>query len=135
MRNTGYDKPLYIAAAGRGWRDQVGSTGFGDPLVEWRGRKTTLKNTFGGADPLVRGRRPRRPAGIAPEFDSMDDCGARGTRADQGVRPGVRPTMLVQSPVFMPIHAGAPARNTREQAVSEIMRRYRGFVDTFEGKK
>jgi hypothetical protein len=32
------------------------------------------------------------------------------TDADQGVRP----TMLVQSPVFMPIHAGAPARNTLE---------------------
>ena len=27
---------------------------------------------------------------------------------------GSGPTMLVQSPVFMPIHAGAPARNTRE---------------------
>jgi peptidyl-prolyl cis-trans isomerase SurA len=56
-----------------------------------------------GADPLVRGRRPRRPPGIAPEFDWRGDCGSRGTRGDQGVRP----TML------MPIHAGAPARDTR----------------------
>ncbi len=38
----------------------------------------------------------------------MGDYGSRGTRAEQGVRP----TMLVQSPVFMPIHAGAPARDT-----------------------
>jgi hypothetical protein len=55
------------------------------------------RSNLRGADTLVRGRRPRRPAGIAPEFDSMGDSGSRGTRADQGVRP----TML-----FMPIGAG-----------------------------
>jgi hypothetical protein len=41
-----------------------------------------MKPTFvatRGADPLVRGRRPRRPAG--------DIGGSEGTRADQGVRP------------------------------------------------
>ncbi len=72
----------------------------------------TLENTSGGADPLVRGRRPRRPARNAPKFDSIGDCGSRGPPADQGVRP----TMLVQSPVFMPIHAGAPAGNTHLDA-------------------
>jgi len=35
--------------------------------------------SFCGADPLVRGRRPRRPA--------PDRSGSWGTRADQGVRP------------------------------------------------
>jgi hypothetical protein len=40
-----------------------------------------------GADPLVRGRRPRRPDGISPSIDSMGDSGSGGTRADQGVRP------------------------------------------------
>ncbi len=34
---------------------------------------------------------------------------------------GVRPTMLVQSPVFMPIHAGAPAGNTRVRATWLIL--------------
>jgi hypothetical protein len=46
----------------------------------------TLENTC-GADPLVRGRRPRRPVGLAPNFDSRCGSGSRGTRADQGVRP------------------------------------------------
>ncbi len=50
----------------------------------------------------------------------MGDCGSRGTRADQGVRPSV----LVQSPVFMPIHAGqehssdAAQKNTITSAAS-----------------
>ncbi|HEV3198686.1 MAG TPA: prolyl oligopeptidase family serine peptidase [Bryobacteraceae bacterium] len=32
--------------------------------------RNTLENTSGGADPLVRGRRPRRPAGIVSNFES-----------------------------------------------------------------
>ena len=53
--------------------------GCGDTLPE-----QIYAPTSGGADPLVRGRRPRRPADIAPEFDSMGDRGSGGTRADQG---------------------------------------------------
>ncbi len=41
----------------------------------------------GGADPLVRGRRPRRPAGIGRDVDCAGDGRSGGTRADQGVRP------------------------------------------------
>ena len=42
-----------------------------------------MSQTRRGADPLVRGRRPRRPGGI----DIDTTCGSWGTRADQGVRP------------------------------------------------
>src|ERR1039457_1027288 len=51
----------------------------------------TLENTTWWGGPRVRGRRPRRLAGWAPEFDSMGES-VRSGRADQGVRP----TMLVQ---------------------------------------
>jgi hypothetical protein len=37
-----------------------------------------------GADPLVRGRRPRRPTS---EIDKAPKSESGGTRADQGVRP------------------------------------------------
>jgi hypothetical protein len=47
-----------------------------------------------GADPLVRSRRPRRPA---TEIDKAPKSGSGGTRADQGVRPGVRPTWHTSS--------------------------------------
>ncbi len=80
----------------------------------------TLENTSGGADPLVRGRRPRRPASIGPEFDSRGNCGSRGTRADQGVRPTI-----------MPIHEGAPARNTRVETFrleSSLARRQKSIL-------
>ena len=46
----------------------------------------TLEKHHSGADPLVRGRRPRRPVGATPGFDGMGDS-VRSGRADQGVRP------------------------------------------------
>jgi tetratricopeptide (TPR) repeat protein len=41
----------------------------------------------GGADPLVRGRRPRRLGGIGRDAEAKAESGSGGTRADQGVRP------------------------------------------------
>src|SRR6266566_4269716 len=40
-----------------------------------------------GADPLVRGRRPRRPVRGWMRLILLAKSGSRGTRADQGVRP------------------------------------------------
>lgn len=39
-----------------------------------------------GADPLVRGRTPGRPACLGQDLDSIAESGSGGTRADQGVR-------------------------------------------------
>jgi hypothetical protein len=47
-------------------------------------RPTKVDEDACGADPLVRGRRPRRPA---TEIDKAPKSGSGGTRADQGVRP------------------------------------------------
>ena len=47
-----------------------------------------------GADPLVRSRPPGRLARSRIKLISLAKNGSRGTRADQGVRPGVRPTIL-----------------------------------------
>src|SRR5579859_7314386 len=43
----------------------------------------------GGADPLVCGRRPRRPVPGWMRLISLAKSGSRGTRADQGVRPTI----------------------------------------------
>ncbi len=42
-----------------------------------------------GADPLVRGRRPRRPVRGWMRLIFLAKSGSRGTRADQGVRPTI----------------------------------------------
>ena len=54
----------------------------------------TLKGV-GGADPLVRGRRPRRPFRTWTGLVGLAKSGSGGTRADQGVllRSGERPTI------------------------------------------
>jgi NADH-quinone oxidoreductase subunit F len=53
--------------------------------------------SLGGADPLVRGRRPRRPLGITPNSGSMAESGSGGTRADQGVRPTLSPADVIEA--------------------------------------
>ena len=47
-----------------------------NPCPARRAEYTREKHQLWG--PLVRGRRPRRPVGSAPEFGSMGDCGSRG---------------------------------------------------------
>jgi hypothetical protein len=47
-----------------------------------------------GADSLVRSRPPGRLAGSWPRSIALANNGSRGTRADQGGSPGVRPTFL-----------------------------------------
>src|ERR1035438_8311588 len=42
---------------------------------------------IGGADPLVRGRRPRRPACTLQDADAVVPAAGQGCPADQGVRP------------------------------------------------
>src|ERR1017187_3583080 len=65
----------------------IGSCG----LFEWAfGPRNPMKNwssRIGGADPLVRGRRPRRPAGAPQDADVVVSCGTRGSPADPGGRP------------------------------------------------
>jgi hypothetical protein len=72
--------------------------------------KPTLPSYTGivGADPLVRGRRPRRPV---REIDPIAKGGSRGTRADQGVRPTIASKLIVQSKLKNSILV------TRDQAV------------------
>ncbi len=50
----------------------------------------------GGADPLVRGRRPRRPVRIAPDSDSRATAGPGGPA--RSVPSAVRPGTLLQPP-------------------------------------
>jgi len=59
------------------------------------------------ADPLVRGRPPGRPPRDHPEQMSLAMSGSGGTRADQRIRPGVRPTFVIGSHLDTVPNAGA----------------------------
>src|ERR1035441_9034698 len=62
----------------------------GLPLAKSHERSGTIARTAGpgGADPPVRGRRPRRPAGALQDADIVvPGSGTRASRADRGVRP------------------------------------------------
>ena len=64
-----------------------------------------------GADPLVRGRRPRRPFTV----HALDPIGAervRGTRADQGVRPTIKPEFATPRKLSDIGHECLPCRNS-----------------------
>src|SRR5882762_876716 len=56
-----------------------------------------------GADPLVRGRRPRRPVHGGKRLISWAKSGSRGTRADQGVRPTWLLEALAFDQIEMPV--------------------------------
>jgi hypothetical protein len=49
--------------------------------------RNTLENTSGGADPLVRGRRPRRPASIVSNFESTGQRRVQGDPRGPGGPP------------------------------------------------
>ena len=61
--------------------------------------------TNGGADPLVRGRRPRRP--IAVVLDDSSKSGSGGTRADQGGRPTKSARFLLAFSLLAPALAAS----------------------------
>src|ERR1035441_5758011 len=57
-----------------------------------QGRKTTLGEWWGG--PLVRSRRPRRPAGALHDADIVGPAAGRGVLAQRAPRPGGPPHHL-----------------------------------------
>src|SRR5206468_2289585 len=57
----------------------------------------------GGADPLVRGRRPRRPVRLVPDLDPVARAGPGGPARTRGSA-----LHLVQPLVFLRFHGGPP---------------------------
>jgi len=60
-----------------------------------------------GADPPVRGGRPRPPFCIEPQLDSIGESGSGGTRADRGVRPTNRGHVITSRPLLIACGEGA----------------------------
>src|ERR1017187_8294684 len=64
----------------------------------------------GGADPLVRGRRPRRPGTVAQALDPSDEKRDEGVPAQRAPRPGGPPHPLSLNPLVgrSPLRGAAP---------------------------